>query len=294
MKEYIAEQATTSTYSLAEGPLWDHRTQELFWVDIHQGDVHRGTLDGSRIVPVERCHVDVTVGAVALGHGGLLVAGHQQVLELSADGTVGRVARLVPEGQQRRLNDGKTDPAGRFLVGTLNLGADGPETLYQVRAPGDAVVVDDDLGMSNGLGFSPDGTLMYSVDTGKQVVWRRPYDAGPGTWGRREVFAQIPDGSPDGLCVDAAGGVWLAVWGTGQVRGFGPDGRQYAVVHVDAPYVSCPTFAGPRLDTLVITTAIDDLDEHRRAQHPHSGALFTAHVDAIGLPAIPFTPTGES
>ncbi|WP_103340780.1 SMP-30/gluconolactonase/LRE family protein [Amycolatopsis sp. CA-126428] len=285
-KNHYAEQATAETYSLAEGPLWDYRARELVWVDIHFGDVHRGILRAGRVVPTSKTHVDRTVGAVALrDRGGLLVAGHHELFEIEPGGTtVTPIARLVSQGERRRLNDGKTDPAGRFLVGTLSLGAGGPETLYQWH-PGGEDVVDDDLGMSNGLGWSPDGTVLYSVDTLNHVVWRRPYDVGSGARGTREIFTEVPDGSPDGLCVDADGRVWLAVWGTGQVRAFTPDGCRHATVHVDAPYVSCPTFGGPGLDTLVITTAIDDLDETARAAHPRSGALFTARVDATGLPA---------
>ena len=287
MRRYRADRATATAYSLAEGPVWDHRTDELVWVDIHLGDVHRGILHAGQIRPISRTHVDATVGAVALGpSGNLLVAGHQQLLELAADGSTSAVTRLVPNKQKRRLNDGKTDPAGRFLVGTLSLGAEGPETLYQVHRDGQVVIVDDDLGMSNGLGWSSDGTVLYSVDTGRQVIWRRTYDVPSGRWGRRELFTRVSDGSPDGLCVDVTGCVWLAVWGTGQVRKFEPSGRQVAVVDIDAPYVSCPTFAGSDLGTLVVTTAIDDLDDDRRAEHPKSGALFTARVDAVGTPSV--------
>ncbi len=283
-----ARQASPATYSLAEGPLWDHRNQQLWWVDIHHGNVHTGRLQDEQIVPTSEMHVDHTVGAVALvDDGSVLVAGSQQVLQL-VEGGRQEVTRLIPADEQRRLNDGKCDPAGRFLVGTLTLGSPGPEMLFQVDQDARVRVIDDDLAMSNGLGWSPDGTVLYSVDTGNHVVWRRPYDVHRGTWGPRQPLLTVLDGSPDGLCVDRTGGIWLAVWGTGEVRGYAPDGHQTANVHVDAPYVSCPTFAGPDLDTLVITTAIDDLDDRRRREHPGSGALHTVRVGVAGQPTTPW------
>ena len=135
---------------------------------------------------------------------------------------------------------------------------------------------------------------MYSVDTTPGTVWSRPYDATTGSWGARSEFTTIADGSPDGLTVDAEGHLWIAVWGAGQVRRFTPAGEQVAVVVLDAPYASCPTFAGPDLDVLVVTTAIDDLTAEQRAAHPQSGALFVADVGVRGLPAVPWagpTPT---
>lgn len=288
---YHARQAGPATYALGEGPVWDERNQRLLWVDIHHGDVHWGQLLDGQIIPVDKVHVDHTVGAVALADdGSLLVAGSQQVIQLS-NGHRHEVARLLRTEEHRRLNDGKCDPAGRFLVGTLTLGSAGPETLFHIDADGKVRVIDDDLAMSNGLGWSPAGSTLYSVDTGSHVVWCRPYDAYSGTWGPRRHFLTISDGSPDGLSVDRNGGIWVAVWGAGEVRGFTPDGHHTSTVRVDAPYVSCPTFAGPDLQTLVITTAIDDLDEEQRRDHPGSGALFTAQVGVGGQPTSRWCPS---
>jgi sugar lactone lactonase YvrE len=284
MRTFLAQCATDQRYQLAEGPVWDAAEERLLWVDIPAGDVHIGELRGSRIVPTATHHVDTTVGAVAVADRGLLVAGHQSVHLLSEAGGATDVVRLVTEGEQRRLNDGKCDPAGRFLVGTLALGVQVRESLYQIDSDGGVEVVDDDLEMSNGLAWSPDGRTMYSVDTTLGVVWRRPYDPGSGRWdGRHEAF-RVTGGLPDGICVDTDGNLWVAVWGPGEVRHFTPEGELIGVVTVPAPYTSCVTFAGPDLATLVISTAIDDLSTEQLAAYPESGALFTADVDARGLP----------
>jgi sugar lactone lactonase YvrE len=285
MKEYVAQPATASAYQLGEGPVWDAANDRLLWVDITAGDVHEGRLRGDTIEPIACRHIDSTVGAVALAEDhGLLVAGHQAVYLVNEDGELATVARLVSAGQQRRLNDGKCDPAGRFLVGTLPLGEEVAESLYRVDAHNGTTTVDDDLQMSNGLGWSPDGSIFYSVDTTPGIIWRRAYDPPSGCYGDRHEAFRVTDGSPDGLCVDTGGNLWLAIWGPGQVRRYSPSGDCLAIVHVDAPYTSCVTFAGDNLDRLVITTAIDDLSPQQRESHPRSGCLFLADVDARGLP----------
>ena len=292
MKEVVAQRAVASTYALAEGPVWDAVNDRLLWVDITAGDVHEGRLRGDTIEPAAARHIDRTVGAVALADGrDLLVAGHHAVYLVSEDGPLTTVAGLIDADEQRRLNDGKCDPAGRFLVGTLALGDQVRETLYQIDARTGAHVVDDDLQMSNGLGWAPDGHTMYSVDTTPGIVFRREYDPATGRHGSREKAFRVSDGSPDGLCVDTEGNIWLAVWGTGQVRRYSPGGDLLAVVHVGAPYTSCVTFAGAGLDRLVISTAIDDLSAEERAAHPDSGALFLADVDARGLPTTSWRTT---
>jgi sugar lactone lactonase YvrE len=286
MREYVAHCATTERYRLAEGPVWDVDDHRLLWVDISAGDVHIGELRGDAIVPTATHHVDTTVGAVALGHGGsLLVAGHQCLYQLDEAGEAIEVTRLVEEGQARRLNDGKCDPEGRFLVGTLALGDDVGETLYQVDSERGTAIIDDDLQLSNGLGWSPDGHTLYSVDTTPGLVFTRPYDPDSGRWGERATAFHLGGAFPDGLCVDAEGNLWVAVWGAGEVRHLTPDGELLGVVRVAAPYTSCVTFAGPGLDRLVITTAIDDLSTEQLAAHPESGGVFIADVEARGLPS---------
>ncbi len=285
MKKYVAQCATDRTYQLAEGPLWDHLQKRVLWVDIPTGNVHEGELRGQTVHPTRTRHVDSTVGAVAVAtDGGLIVAGHQAVYRIDAAGVSTEIARLVPAGQQRRLNDGKCDPAGRFLVGTLALSDQVQESLYQIDPSGDVAVIDDDLHMSNGLAWSPDGHIMYSVDTTPGILWERPYDPATGRCGARREAFRVTDGSPDGICADTDGNLWVAVWGTGEVRHFTPHGELIGVVTVAAPYASCVTFVGSDLGTLLISTAIDDLPDKLLTAYPQSGSLFLAEVDARGLP----------
>ena len=151
-------------------------------------------------------------------------------------------------------------------------------------------MIDADLQMSNGLAWSPDGAVLYSVDTTPGQVWKRSYDPLTGSSGARCPAFRVLDGSPDGICVDTDGNLWVAVWGPGEVRHLTPSGELLDVVKVPAPYTSCVTFAGPQLDLLVISTAIDDMTAEQLAAYPESGSLFLADVGARGLRTSPWRP----
>ena len=288
---WTAAVASAETFLLGEGPFWDAPRERLLWVDVDAGRVHRGRLDGDRIVVTGSQHRDTTVGAVVCSPAGdLLVAGAQALLTTPQ-------TRIVPAGARRRLNDGACDPAGNFLVGTLALGGPpGAETLVRHERNGSLTVLDDDLNLSNGLAWSPDGTLFYSIDSVPGIVWIRSHDAASGAVGPRREWLRITDGLPDGLCVDADGHLWIAVWGAGEVRRFTPDARPAGVVTVPAPHTTSVAFVGSGLDRLLITTATAMLGADKLAAYPMSGRLFLADVGVAGLPVTPWAgPTsGES
>jgi sugar lactone lactonase YvrE len=278
--------ATTEAYALAEGPVWDEPRQRLLWVDILGGAVHSGRLDNLAIHHVGHHDFDGMVGAVTVADDGtLLVAAQERLVVVHPDGTREDGPRIVPAGTQRRMNDGSTDPAGRFLVGTLAL-AGGSEQETLVRVDGDRRVtqIDGDLTLSNGLAWSADGTRMYSVDTLRGVVYVRHYDVATGNVGERRVHLRVDKGYPDGIAIDADDHLWVAVWGAGEVRRYAPDGVQVGSIAVPAPHTSCVAFAGADLKTLVITTATAELDAAQLSAYPDSGRLFTVRVDTPGLP----------
>ncbi|MCF6472880.1 SMP-30/gluconolactonase/LRE family protein [Nonomuraea sp. MG754425] len=282
---FTAVPASAGVYTLGEGPVWDPVRQRLLWVDIVAATVYEGLLDAATgHVEVKGEHVfDGTVGAVAVAADGeLIVAGKDALIRVSLDGSRVELARVLPEGVRSRLNDGAVDPAGRFLVGSLAQDdRRGQEVLARLDATG-LTYLDTDLGLSNGLAWV-DGRL-YSVDTTPGTVWAREYDPVSGETGpRREAFT-IKEGSPDGMCADADGNLWIANWGRGRVECRTTRGKLLATVETGAPHTSCPVFAGPDLDVLVITTATAGLPDERLAAHPDSGRLFTARVGVRGLP----------
>ncbi|KQR51771.1 hypothetical protein ASF88_09140 [Leifsonia sp. Leaf336] len=277
--------ATADSYFLGEGPLWDPVRSRLHWVDIPSGAALEGTLlDDGTIRVADRLVVDDTAGAVAVSERGeRLIAGGHRLLVVGLDGRITPSSPLI-DGP-RRFNDGKPDPVGRFVVGTLSL--DGPseaELLIQIHRDGTTRVIDDDLTLSNGLAWSADGSVLYSVDTERRIVFRRSYDVATGETGPRSVFLTFDEGYPDGMTIDAESHLWIAIWGLGEVRRHAPDGRLVQTIHVPAPHTSSVAFAGPDLETLVITTATQDLKEDLLAAFPLSGRIFTARPGVRGLP----------
>lgn len=313
MTSYVARRATTETFELAEGPVWDAPRDRLLWVDILAGTVLTGRLQGGDITVTGSRGFGQPVGAVLpTDDGRLAVVGRDRVLladdgpghhmhghdtHSNGDRPVERGPLVVPPGARSRTNDAAVDPAGRLIVGTHPLdGGEGPERLVQID--GSRVrVLDDDLLLSNGVCWSPDGGTMYSVDTLTSTVWARDYDVATGATGprraqltrdelltRNEMVDGETGGMPDGMCADSDGLLWIAFWGAGEVRRFDPAGAVVDTVAVDAPHTSSVAFAGDDLRTLVITTAREGLDDAQRAAAPASGALFTVRVDARGLP----------
>ena len=183
---------------LAEGPVWDVARQRLLWVDILAGSVLEGTLRDGQIEVTLRHHFDGMVGAVTVADdGAILVAAQEHLVVLDPDGNRHDGVRIVPAGQRRRLNDGSTDPAGRFLVGTLSLGDPSErEILVRLEPDGHLTVLDNDLTLSNGLAWSTDGIKMYSVDTNRQTIYVRDYDPTSGAVGERRPHLRLGLGPP--------------------------------------------------------------------------------------------------
>src|SRR5579859_8027135 len=157
VKRFHAVPASEERYGLGEGPFWDGDRNRVLWVDINAGAVHAVTPAAQRITHATVWHFPETVGAVVCSRDGeLLVAGARRLRVVSPEGAVGPGPEILPERVASRLNDGGCDPAGRFLVGSLALDdRAAAQVLVQVGADGQVVVIDDDLGMSNGLAFSP-------------------------------------------------------------------------------------------------------------------------------------------
>ncbi len=183
------------------------------------------------------------------------------------------------------MNDGACDPDGRFYCGSMAYdAAPGRGALYRLDPDGTVSVVLTGATISNGLAWSPDGTLAYYIDSPTHRVDVFDYDRERGLRGRRP-FVSIPAsaGLPDGLAVDAAGGLWVAMHGGSAVLHFRPDGTAGGRVDLPVRDVTACTFGGPSLDRLYITTS-----RYSGDPSPLAGALFAADVGVPGLPALPF------
>ena len=289
MTSLHARVASADAYQLGEGPVWDGDRSRILWVDILAGKVMEGILDGDEVVVTATENLGGMVSAaVPTNSGAILLALQEELAVLEPGGELRRGARIVSAGSGDRCNDGAVDPAGRFLVGTLALReTDTAQRLLRVEHDGTVTTIDDDLTLSNGLAWSPDGNLLYSVDTLSRRIRVRDYDPGTGEVGERREHLSFDDGYPDGICVDADGCLWIAVWGAGEVRRFSRDGAQLESVKVPAPHVSSVALVGADLDRLLITTAREGLTHDELATNPLSGHLFSVRVGTVGLATPP-------
>ncbi|MFC5178162.1 SMP-30/gluconolactonase/LRE family protein [Nocardioides taihuensis] len=287
--------ATSVGFRLAESPVWDAARRRLLWVDIPAGQVLEGRLEhgsgtATSVVVTGRHQLDSMVGAVAVSDdGALLVAAQERLVVIDTDGVRHEGPRVLPPGSGRRCNDGATDPAGRFVVGTLSLGdPTGAEELFRLEPDGKLVRLDGGLGLSNGIAWSTDGTRMFHVDSLAGCVYVRDHDPGTGAIGEREVFLRLGDGLPDGVATDSEDHLWVAVWGAGEVRRLDPAGAVVDRIEVPAPHTSSIAFAGDELDVLVVSTAAEELSAAQLRQFPGSGHLFTTRVPVPGMPTTPW------
>ncbi|MGW5240202.1 SMP-30/gluconolactonase/LRE family protein [Monashia sp. NPDC004114] len=272
---------------LGESPVWDDRSDTLWWVDIHGKKVHRWS---SRSGARETRRFRDPVGAVALREaGGVVLAAGMSCLELAdLGGTPTEVAQV---GMGARMNDGAVDAAGRFWIGTLAADASpGSAALYLVDLGGPFPTVAERLvgvTISNGIDWSPDGSTMYYIDTVLERVEAFDFTLGSGTIRARRTVVDLSsaNGRPDGLCVDANGDLWVAMARGGAVRCHAPSGELRLELDVPAPAVTSLAFGGPGLDTLFITTGRWSGTAARLRDQPMAGSVFAlTGTGAVGRP----------
>ncbi|MEA2332006.1 MAG: hypothetical protein QOH58_2144 [Thermoleophilaceae bacterium] len=260
---------------LGEGPAWDAERGVLSWVDILAGRVHVSSASGE--VLRTHTHGRAVGAALPAGDGGFLLADADGFETLCEEGDASALLAVIADRPELRFNDGKCDPRGRAWAGTMhNDCAPGAGKLYRLDAGPVVTPVLSGLTVSNGLGWSPDGGTMWFADSAKRQVSAFDYDIETGGLGalRRVTELQQTAASPDGLCVDDDGCIWLALWGGGAVHRYTPGGCLDTVVRVPADHVTSCCFGGRGQSTLFITTA-------RRG-------LFTAEPGVTGPAAVPW------
>lgn len=274
---YRYEVAVRAGAALGEGPTWDAAGGRLIWVDILGGRVHTYEPgSGRRTVRTTGQHVGA---AKPRAGGGLVLNLRDGVGLVDPDGTFRWLHHDPVPG--RRGNDAAVAPDGSLWAGTMRYDeAPGGGTLSRITGDGSAETVLDDVAVSNGTGWSPDGRLMYYVDSPTRQVDVFHHEDGRVVDRRR--FAQIePEaGFPDGLTVDADGCVWVALWDGGAVRRYTPDGELDRAIELPTPRVTACAFGGPGLTDLYITTARVGLAR----PHPVAGSLLVVPGAGKGLP----------
>jgi sugar lactone lactonase YvrE len=279
-----AEQVTGPVAYHGEGPVWSERWGGLRWVDMLAGDVLSLAADGT----VDRRNVGSVAAAVRPRRRGGAVIGVERGFALEeADGAVRHLDELWSDTNVR-MNEGGCDPDGRFYCGSMAYDQQpGAGALYRLDPDGSERVVLEDVTISNGLEWSPDGSRAYYNDSPTQRIDVFDYDGESGLSGRR-LLAEVPAeaGLPDGLTVDEEGGVWVALYGGAAVRRYTPGGVLDEVIDVATKQVTACTFGGSGLDQLFITTSQEDLEP---GEDPLAGSLFRTAVGVAGLPIREFS-----
>ena len=278
-----AEQVTDPVAFHGEGPVWSERWGGLRWVDMLAGDVLSLAADGA----IDRRHVDSVAAALRPRRQGGAVIGVERGFALEdADGTLTHLGDLWADDQVR-MNEGGCDPDGRFYCGSMAYDQrPGGGALYRLDPDFSVRAVLENVTVSNGLEWSPDGSRAYYNDTATNRTDVFDYDGETGLSGRRPFVDLSAEAKlPDGLTVDEEGGVWVALYEGGAVRRYTADGVLDEVIEVPAKKVTACTFGGPNLDELFITTSREGLEP---GEDPLAGSLFRAEVDVAGLPVREF------
>lgn len=270
---------------LGEGPAWDSKTQTLYWVNILEKRVYAG----SQIL----AQLDEFVGCLAPRKDGHLILGTRfNFVDLDpASGQLTDLASLDSELPTNRLNDGKCDPAGRFLAGTMDMNETDPTgTLYSFDGKVTTPLLDN-VTISNGLAWSPDHKTLYYIDTPTREVRAFDYDVATGQIANPRVAIHSGDslGWLDGMTSDTEGNLWIAMWGGAQVTKWNPNtGQLLEQISVPALQPSCPVFGGKDMNELYITSARKEMSEDDLKKYPLSGGLFKVVTKTEGMPTFEF------
>ncbi|MEU3251447.1 SMP-30/gluconolactonase/LRE family protein [Streptomyces sp. NPDC006997] len=271
------EVAVRAEAQLGEGPTWDASAGRLLWIDILGSRVYGyDPVSGARSVRRTGQHVGAVKPRVG---GGLVLNLRDGVGLVDPDDGFRWLHREVVPG--RRGNDAAVAPDGALWAGTMRYDeAVGGGTLSRFGGDGAVTAVLDDVTVSNGTGWSPDGRLMYYVDTPTRRIDVFDFEDGVATNRRPLVEVEEGAGYPDGLTVDAEGCVWVALWDGAAIRRYGPTGELDQVLPLPVPRVTACAFGGPDLTDLYITTARVGLT----SPHPLAGSLLVSPGAGKGLP----------
>jgi sugar lactone lactonase YvrE len=279
---------TAARCRLGESPVWVPSLGQLWWVDIHRDTIHRyDWRDGES--GAQKLSGRGTF-VVPCADGSAISALQKGLCRVPEPGRPASLAVPVETGTpDTSINDGKTGPDGRLYFGTRDLA--------RRREMGGLYRLDDDLAArrltdrvtaGNGIDWSPDASVLYFVDSGDYRVWAFDFDSGDGSVRRQRVFADVAeaDGLPDGLTVDATGSVWVALYGGGRLHRYTPDGQLTEVIPVPVRYPTSCAFAGPGLDTLVVTSAYARIEDAGETRQELDGAVLAAKAGVAGKPVV--------
>lgn len=286
-----AELLLDAKAALGEGPSWDEPAGLLYWVDIEGKKLHGYEPDSGRTTTAS---FDKRIGAAVPRKSGGVVMAMEDGFYAYDPAKDGLVFLGNPEGRKpgTRFNDGKCDAAGRFWAGTMSLtGVPEQGALYCLEPDLSIRTVLDNISCSNGLAWSPDNRTMYYIDSPTKKVMSYDFELETGSIRNPRVVATVSEQGavPDGMCCDAEGMIWVALWGGYGIRKWNPHtGELLLKLDVPAEQSSSCAFGGAGLDELYITSARVGIAEDKLREEPLNGGLFVYKPGVKGLPTFAF------
>ncbi len=272
-----------------EGAVWDVEEQALYWVDIPAGKLYRFDPETAEN---REWQFQEPIGCLSLRQmGGAIVALQSGFYSFDfATGNTKPIYDPETDKPENRFNDGATDRQGRFWAGTMALKQPARNgSFYRLDPNLNCKKWRSDVFVTNGLAFSPDGTIMYFSDSNLEVqtIWAADYDTGDGEPGDPRVFfdCREVDGRPDGGTVDADGCYWMAGVSGWQLVRITPQGKVDRIIELPVERPSKPMFGGRDLDTLFVTSIGHNLSAGSEAKQPQAGGLFA--VRGLGVKGVP-------
>jgi sugar lactone lactonase YvrE len=274
--------------ALGEGPLWSVREQALYWVDILNHRLHRYSSESQQ---QRTWQFDQEISAVAerTGAPGLVITRRHGFATFDPHSeSLTPLLDVEADMPGNRFNDGKCDCEGRFWAGTMDFDGKQPTgSLYRFSPDGICRRIDSGYPVTNGPAWSSDYRTMYHNDSVNGRVYAFDFDPGSGEATNKRLFLQFDkdEGSPDGMCTDAEGGLWIAHWGAACVTRRDPHGKVIRKITLPCSQITSCAFGGPELKTLFITSAAVGLSPQQLEREPLAGGLFALHMDVAGEPA---------
>lgn len=285
------ERIGTDAHTLGECPLWSVEESALYWEDIEGRRIHR--FDLSTGVSEHR-DLPGRPGSFAMSptSGALTVAMDTSLVHLDwASGETTKVLQIEDSRLGNRANDGRCDPLGRFVVGTMWPNPDERKyngSLYRIDTDGSIETLESDVGIPNGLVFDHERRRMYWADTFRATVWVWDYDVETGERSNKRVFfdyqASGARGLPDGACLDAAGCYWSASVNGWALTRITPDGLIDTVIDLPVAMPTMPAFGGDDLSTIFVTSIDGGEVDSDRSRGIPAGAVLAVDAGFEGLP----------
>ena len=279
-----AELVFDAKATLGEGPAWDEKTQTLYWVDILEKRIYAG----NELL----AQLDDYIGCLApCKNGNLILGKHGSIVDFEPGSAQQTVLASVAELATNRFNDGKCDPAGCFLLGSMDMVNKAPINFLYSYDGKTVTKLLDGIKISNGLAWSPDYKTMYYIDTPTREVKAFDYDIATGQIANPRVIIHVPDGIgwPDGMTSDTQGNLWIALWGGAQVTKWEPNsGKLLESISVPALHTSSCVFGGNDKNELYITSARSEMSDADLEKYPLSGGLFKVVTNVEGMPTFEF------